>query len=88
MIVYTVISVSAPLMFCCVKRQHLSSVLLCVRLEYPGGRWLGGRGGSHGGNQLPGPLGFSAPRASLDTVIAAMLAVALLAITDTACSHL
>ena len=46
MIVYTVISVSAPLMFCCVKRQHLSSVLLCVRLEYPGGRWLGGREGA------------------------------------------
>ena len=48
----------------------------------------GREAGSHGGNQLPGPVGFSAPRASLDTVIAATLAVALLAITGTACSHL
>lgn len=44
----------------------------------------GREGGSHRGNQLPGPLGFSAPSASLNTVIAATLAVALLAITDTA----
>ena len=46
MIFYTVFSVSAPLIFSCVKRQHLSSILLCFPLEYPGGRWLGGREGA------------------------------------------
>ena len=47
-IFYTVFSVSAPLIFSCVKRQDLSSILLCFPLEYPGGRWLGGREGATG----------------------------------------
>ena len=48
MMAMPVFSVSAPLIFSCVKRQDLSSILLCFPLEYPGGRWLGGREGATG----------------------------------------